>query len=88
MSKPKWLGEVLGRKPGALHRQLGIPRGKTIPKSLLGRIAHADAGVTIKKPTTVGHRRYTVTTLLKRRARPVLTARGFKHRRRRGRILR
>ena len=86
MSKVKWIGDVFSRKPGALHRQLGIAPSAKIPKTLLSTIQDADAGDVIRNPTKVGHRRYKVTPLLKRRVNPVLTARGFK-RRRRGRII-
>lgn len=86
MSNKKWIGDVLSRKPGALHQQLGISRDTKIPKTLLASIQGADAGDIIKNPTKTGHRRYKVTPLLKRRVNPVLTVRGFK-RRRRGRIV-
>ena len=88
MKKREWVGDVLSRKPGALHQQLGVPQGTKIPKTLLATIQGADAGDIIRNPTRVGQRRYKVTPLLKRRVNPVLTARGFKrHKRRRGRIL-
>lgn len=88
MAKTKWLGDVLGRKPGALHRQLGIPKGTKIPKTLLTTIQDADAGDVIANPTKVGRRRYRVSTLLQRRVNPVLTAsRSQRRRRRRGRII-
>ena len=87
MAKELWVGEVLGRKPGALHRQLGIPRATRIPTTLLRTIIRADTGDVVKNPTKVGKRRYRVTTLMQRRVNPVLTVRGFKHRRRRGRII-
>jgi len=89
MPKTKWVGDVLGRKPGALHRQLSISLDTRIPKTLLVTIQNADTGDIIKNPTKVGRRRYKVTTLMQRRVNPVLTARGFKRgRRRRGRIIR
>jgi len=86
MSKQPWIGKVLSRKPGALHRQLGISRGTKIPKTLLTEIHGSDAGDIIKNPTKTGRRRYRVTPLLKRRVNPVLTARRFR-RRRRGKIV-
>jgi len=98
MAKGKyWMGEALGRKPGALHRQLGIPKDTKIPKTLLITILDADTGDIIKNPTKVGRRRYKVTTLMQRRVNPVLTARKFRHRarslfqhpkRRRGKVVR
>jgi hypothetical protein len=85
MPKTKWAGDVLSRHPGALHRQLRIAPETKIPKTLLVRIVDTDIGNMVSNPTSVGRRRYKVTRLLKRRATPVLTARGFK--RRRGRIV-
>lgn len=86
MSRRPWIGDVLSRKPGALHRQLGIAKDKRIPKTLLSTIHGADTGDIIKNPTNTGQRRYRVTSLLKRRVNPVLTARKFR-RRRRGKIV-
>ena len=86
MKRNQWIGDVLSRKPGALHRQLGIAKDKRIPKTLLSTIHGADAGEIIRNPTKTGHRRYRVTPLLKRRVNPVLTVRKFR-RRRRGKIV-
>lgn len=86
MRKRRWIGDVLSRKPGALHQQLGIAKDTRIPKTLLSTIQGADAGDIIKNPTKTGHRRYKVTPLLKRRVNPVLTARSFR-RRKRGKII-
>ena len=86
MSRRPWIGDVLSRKPEALHRQLGISKDKRIPKTLLTTIHGADAGDIIKNPTATGRRRYRVTPLLKRRVNPVLTVRKFR-RRRRGKIV-
>lgn len=86
MARQKWIGEVLSRKPGALHRQLSIAKGARIPKTLLAEIHGADAGEVIKNPTKTGRQRYKVTPLLKRRVNPVLTVRKFR-RRRRGKII-
>jgi len=89
MAKELWVRRVMGRKPGALHRQLGIPAKTKIPTTLLRTIIRADTGDVVQNPTMAGKRRYKVTTLLQRRANPVLTVRGFKRRRRRrGRIIR
>lgn len=88
MPKTKWVGEVLSRKPGALHRQLGISPGTKIPKTLLVTLQNADTGDIIANPTKVGKRRYKVTTLMQRRVNPVLTTRKFRRgKRRRGRIV-
>jgi hypothetical protein len=88
MKKTKWIGDVLSRKPGALHRQLDIPQDTRIPRTLLATIVKADTGTVIRNPTRVGKPKYRVTSLMRRRANPVLTARGFKRgRRRRGRII-
>jgi hypothetical protein len=73
---------ALRRKPGALRRQLGIPKGKKIPVSLMRRILASDTGEVVKNPTTVGRPRYKVTTLMQQRVNPVLTARRFQKRRR------
>jgi hypothetical protein len=88
MPKTKWIGPVLSRHPGALHRQLSIPQDTKIPKTLLTTILDADTGDVIKNPTKVGRRRYRVTTLMQRRVNPVLTARKFRRRRRRGKVVR
>lgn len=84
----KWVGEAMGSKPGALHRQLGISLDTKIPKTLLTTILNADTGDVVKNPTRVGRQRYRVTTLMQRRVNPVLTARKFRHgKRRRGRVI-
>jgi hypothetical protein len=41
-TKKRWIQRALRKhKKGALHRQLGIPAGETIPVSLLKEAAHA-----------------------------------------------
>jgi len=72
----RWMQHAFGRKKkeGILHKQLGIPKEKKIPKSLLGRIAEARQGSRIKNPTKTGNRRITVTGLMKKRVNPVITA--------------
>lgn len=84
MSKKEeyWMREAMGMKPGALHRQLGIPKDKKIPVTLMRRILKADTGDVVKNPTRVGRRRYRVTTLMQRRVNPVLTSRRIRHRKR------
>ena len=65
----KWIQHALkGHKKGSLHKQLGIPQTKTIPKTLLNRIKSAKVGKTIKNPTKTGKRRIKITGLLKKRA--------------------
>lgn len=40
-TRPKlWIGSAIG-KPGALHAELGIPKGKKIPVAKLNAAAHA-----------------------------------------------
>lgn len=34
MSEEKWIQKAI-KKPGALHKQLGVPEGKKIPESKL-----------------------------------------------------
>ena len=83
-----WMQRAFRRKPGALHRQLGIPRDTKIPVTLMHTILAADTGDIVRNPTKVGRRRYRVTSLMKQRVNPVLTARGFrKGKRRRGRVV-
>ena len=43
----KWIKEAIGR-PGALHEEMGIPKGKTIPAKKLAAAA--------KKPGVLGRR--------------------------------
>ena len=80
---------ALRRKPGALHRQLGIPRGTKIPVTLMREILDADTGDVVKNPTKVGKPRYKVTTLMQQRVNPVLTARKIRlKKRKRGKVVR
>lgn len=71
----KWMSRALGKKRGALRRQLQMPKDKRIPKTLLEEIVDADIGDTIRNPTKIGEQRIKVTKLLKQRAVPALTAR-------------
>jgi hypothetical protein len=79
MAKNMFLAEALGSNPGALHRQLGIPKEEKIPTTLLRGIMSTEPGKVIKNPTKVGKKKYRVTPLLRKRANPVLTARRFRH---------
>ena len=36
----KWIQKAI-KKPGALHKELGVPEGKKIPKKKLEKAAHA-----------------------------------------------
>jgi hypothetical protein len=65
--KKKWIQEAV-EKPGTLHRQLGIPKDKKIPVSLLNKIISAKAGEVITNPTKLGKEKIKVTQLLERRA--------------------
>jgi len=79
MPKEYWIGKAI-KKPGALHRQLGIPKDTKIPTTLLRTIHKANTGDVVKNPTKTGRPRYRVTTLLQRRVNPVLTLKRLKHR--------
>ena len=50
----KWIQKAI-KKPGALHKQLGVPAGKKIPSSKLAAAA--------KKPGKVGKRARLAETL-------------------------
>jgi len=50
----RWIAKAIG-KPGALHRQLGVPVGKKIPARMLDRAAAA--------PGTLGRRARLAKTL-------------------------
>lgn len=77
--KKLWIQDALKKhKKGTLHRQLGVPQDKKIPKSLLARIKRTDVGKTVKNPTKTGKRRIKITGLLKKRAVLAHTLRGFK----------
>ena len=80
MPKEYWIGKAMGKKPGALHRQLGIPQETKIPTTLLRTIHNADTGDVVKNPTKVGRHRYRVTTLMQQRVNPVLTLKRFRRR--------
>jgi hypothetical protein len=40
MAKKKWIAGAI-KHPGALHKQLGIPKGKKIPEKVLDKAAKA-----------------------------------------------
>lgn len=53
-------------RKGALHRRLGIPQGKRIPKTLVKRLLSAKVGSTITNPTKTGRKRIRVDGRLKK----------------------
>lgn len=57
-SMPRWIQKAKP-KPGALHRQLGYPKDKSLPEGLLQEIKEANLGTSVR-----GH---LVTSLLKHR---------------------
>ena len=73
--KKKWIQKT-GLKRGALSRQLEIPIGENIPKTLLDGIIKAKAGEKIRNPTKVGKKSFRVTRLMERRA---ILARNLKN---------
>lgn len=73
----KWIPKKLHK--GALHRQLGVPKSSLIPRELIAAILNTKTGNRLKNPTSVGRRSFTVTKLLKERARFAFEARGFNH---------
>lgn len=56
MSKDKWIQGAI-KKPGALHKELGVPEGKNIPESKLKAAE--------KKPGKEGQRARLAETLKK-----------------------
>ena len=40
MSDNKWIQKAI-KKPGALHKELGVPMGKKIPKKKLNKAANS-----------------------------------------------
>lgn len=55
-SAPNWISKAIG-KPGALHKQMGVPIGKNIPKGKLAKAA--------KKKGVLGKRARLAETLAK-----------------------
>ena len=62
-----WIQRAI-KHPGALKRQLKIPKNKKIPVKLLEAIVRARAGQRIRNPTKTGKRIIKVTRKLERRA--------------------
>ena len=63
----RWIQRAIHR-PGKLHSDLGIVKGKKIPMSLLNKIVGAKAGQRITNPTSVGRKRILVTRKIEQRA--------------------
>lgn len=63
----KWIQRAI-KRPGRLHRDLGIPKGTKIPMKLLDAIIKAKAGDVIKNPTKVGNKKILVTRRIEQRA--------------------
>lgn len=61
------------KHPGALHRQLGVPKDERLPRTFLHRIQGADTGDTVENPTDIGVRSIKVTKLLKERVNLAIT---------------
>lgn len=38
-----WISKAVGKKPGALHRALGVPSGKDIPAKKLAKAMHSSS---------------------------------------------
>ncbi|HEM8998835.1 TPA: hypothetical protein U2T46_000870 [Burkholderia cenocepacia] len=53
-TKKKWIADAI-KKPGALHKELGVPAGKKIPAKKLAAAA--------KKPGKIGQRARLAETL-------------------------
>ena len=66
----KWEQKAFGKKPGALHKQLGYGKDKKLPEGLLERIKETPVG---NKVQIKGESKK-VTLLMKRRVVPVITA--------------
>lgn len=63
----KWIQKAIHR-PGSLHKDLEISKEKKIPSTLLNAIIKAEAGDTIKNPTSKGKKKIKVTRKLEQRA--------------------
>lgn len=75
----KWIQKAI-KRPGSLHRSLGIPKDKKIPVVLMRRIVSAKAGDVITNPTGVGRKKIKVTRRLEQRANMALNLRRLKKR--------
>jgi len=68
----KWIQQAFAKHKGALHRQLDVPEGETIPIHLLEEIVHKPIGDFIWNYHNVY--KIKVTKLLKERAQAALNA--------------
>jgi len=63
----KWIQKIKLKK-GILHKQLGIPKDKKIPLTLLNKIISSDTGKNIKNSSKTGKKNIKVTSALKKKA--------------------
>ncbi len=63
----RWIQRAIHR-PGKLHFDLGISKGKKIPMGLLDKIIKAKAGQRITNPTSIGKKKILVTRKIEQRA--------------------
>jgi hypothetical protein len=75
----KWIQKARPKK-GVLSKQLGIPKEKNIPMSLLNKIIKSKVGEKVINPTMVGNKVIKITSKLERRA---ILARNLKNIKRR-----
>lgn len=50
-AKKNWIAGVVGKNPGGLHKSLGVPAGKTIPKAKIAKATHSANPITRKQAT-------------------------------------
>ena len=62
----RWIQRVKIKK-GTLHSAVGVPKDRTIPKSLIKKIYRAKIGTIVKNPTKTGKRSIKVTRKLKQK---------------------
>jgi hypothetical protein len=75
MTNKNWMKDAFANAgKGLLHRQLGIPKGEKIPEVLLRAIMRTKIDKICHNPTPVGNRLIRVTSLVKHRVNPLLTA--------------
>lgn len=71
----KWIQKAFKNAgKGLLHKQLGVPVTEKIPVTFLKAIENTPVGGTAHNPTFTGHKKITVTLLLKRRVTALLNA--------------
>jgi len=68
----RWIQKAVDpRKKGSLHRQLGVSKGKKIPRELLTAVQRAEVGRVVR----AGGKRIRVTRLMKKRVNLAVTLR-------------